>query len=356
MGDPGCLLTMLVMIGLTIFGAIFSDDFRTLLLGVFGFLAALTAIILTSEFLRATSWHPWQWLRAKLGWGKSLNTLAKRLETSPQWLRNFTPSYRPHAIPKRSGGMRELQIPDAPTMEMQHKVLKRVLFGLRSHKAAMGFQRGCSIVHNAQPHVRQEVLIKLDVMDFFPSTSEKRIQQYFQRIGWNREAASVLTKLVTYEGGLPQGAPTSPRMSNLVNYLLDVRLQRIAERRHGTYTRYADDITISFPGDYPKKVRGTIQLAGRQLKALGYQLHHRKTRILRRHQRQSVTGLNVNTKVSLPRELRRKLRAARHRLEQGQDATWTAEQLEGYAALESMIREQSKEWNAKSSCSGRNGQ
>lgn len=238
--------------------------------------------------------------------------------------------------------MRELTIPDTPTMELQHKIFKKVLFGLRTHDAAMGFQRGRSIVHNAQPHVGQEVLIKLDVMDFFPSTSSQRIQRYFQRIGWSREAARVLTKLVTHEGGLPQGAPTSPRMSNLVNYLLDVRIQRIAARRHGTYTRYADDITISFPEDYPKKVRGVIQLVRRQLKALGYQLHHRKTRILRRHQRQSVTGLNVNTKVSLPRELRRKLRAARHRMQQGQQATWTAEQLEGYAALEQMVREQSQ--------------
>ena len=342
MGDPGCLFVMLVMLGLTILGAVLSEGFRFLLLGFLGFVTVLTFLILIREFLRATSWHPWQWLRAKLGWGKSLNALAKRLDTSPQWLRDFSPSYRQHAIPKRSGGVRELHIPDAPTLEIQQKIVRRVLYGLRSHKAATGFEKGRSIVDNARPHVGQEVLVKLDVMDFFSSTKAERIQLYFQRVGWNREAAHLLTKLVTHDGGLPQGAPTSPRVSNLVNYLLDVRLERIATRRHGTYTRYADDISISFPSDYPRKVRGVIQRARRQLKALGYQLHHRKTRILRAHQRQSVTGLNVNTKVSLPRELRRKLRAARHRLEQGQEATWTAEQLAGYAALEEMVRVQAK--------------
>src|SRR5262249_53263261 len=142
---------------------------------------------------------------------------------------------------------------------------------------------------------------------------------------------------------LPQGAPTSPRLSNLVNWLLDSRIDRFVRRRKGSYTRYADDITISFPKDYPRRVRGAIQRVRRLVQALAYRIHVRgKLRIVRSHEQQRVTGLVVNKKPQLPRAVRRRLRAVEHHLRLGLSATLTPAQLEGWRALCRMIEAQSQ--------------
>ena len=151
-------------------------------------------------------------------------------------------------------------------------------------------------------------------------------------------AELVRRMLVTLKGGLPQGAPTSPRLSNLVNFGLDVRLERMAEYRDACYTRYADDITFSHERDGSVCPRGTIDLARQILRVHGYTAHGRaKTSIRRRHQRQDVTGLVVNDGVRLPRKLRRRLRAIRHHIATGRPATLTEEQLRGWDAFESMV-------------------
>jgi RNA-directed DNA polymerase len=287
---------------------------------------------------RITGGHPIYWTRAKLGWGRSVEDLAGLLDRPADELANFQPSYVEAFLRKRKGGTRRLLVPDEATKTLQRLLLHRVFAGLKSHPAAMGFEKGRSIVDNALPHVGRAVVIQMDVQDFFPSTTADRVEAYFRRIGWNRQAAAVLARLTTHEGGLPQGAPTSPRLSNLVNYGIDERLARFAKRRKGHYTRYADDITFSFPKDYPKRVRGVIQKTRHILKANGYTLHERrKLHIRRRHQRQIVTGLVVNERVNLPRRQRRRLRAAMHRHRTGGDPTWTLQQLQGWAALLAMI-------------------
>ena len=286
--------------------------------------------------------RPHESKRVKRGLGLGLGELARRLKAGERELQRFAPAYSAAEIPKRGGGRRTLQVPDDKTKAMQRRILRRLLARLRAHEAARGFERGKSIVHNALPHVGRCVVIHLDVVDFFPSTTADRIGRYFRRVGWNAECAAILTRLATHQGGLPQGAPTSPRLSNLVNFHLDVQMTRLAAWRRGVYTRYADDITFSFPKDYPKRMRGVVQKTRRLLKASGYTMHLRKKlSIRRRHQRQSVTGLVVNEKVQLPRETRRWLRAVRHRVATGREATLTPAQLAGWTALEEMIRKQS---------------
>lgn len=279
--------------------------------------------------------------RAAAGRGLALDVLAERLGENADFLRGFEPRYRTVSIPKRRGGHRELRVPDARTKKLQRAILHRVLRGLRSHEAATAFERGRSIVENALPHAGQAVLVGMDVVDFFPSTRAERIDAYFRRVGWDAQSAAVLTRLTTDRGGLPQGAPTSPRLANLVNYGLDVALERHASRRGATYTRYADDITFSFPkdtGPTSRSTRGIIQVTRRNLRALGYEVHHGKTTIRRRHQRQEVTGLVVNDGgVRLPREVRRRLRAIRHHHATGRPATLTEEQLQGWDAFEQMV-------------------
>ncbi|MDJ0975046.1 MAG: reverse transcriptase family protein [Planctomycetota bacterium] len=313
---------------------------------VFTFLIA--ALILGSiwsakrlRWIWLTNRRPKEYKRALRGEGLGVDALAERLDVTVHRLEVGTPVYERREIPKRRGGKRVLHVPDERTKGIQRAILRRLLARLKAHPAAMAFEKGRSIVHNALPHVGRPVIARLDLVEFFPNTSAERIDAYFRRIGWDADAAALLVKWTTHKGGLPQGAPTSPRLSNLVNYYLDVQIARHMEARGGTYTRYADDITLGFPTWHPRFGRGRIQWVRRLVKVHGYRLHGRpKLRVMSRHKRQLVTGLVVNERVQLPRETRRWLRAVRHRLATGREATLTEAQLAGWDALEGMIRRQ----------------
>jgi RNA-directed DNA polymerase len=302
-------------------------------------LALIGAILTLVIYFKA--YRIWQWLRTRLGWGLDLAALAERLGVSVTDLHALEPSYRDVHIPKKRGGQRRLLIPAPDLKALQRRVLRRLLKKLRAHPAAHGFERGRSIVTNALPHAGQRVVIKIDLVDFFSSTSSQRLDAYFRRIGWNAEAAAKLIQICTAEGCLPQGAPSSPRLSNVVNYLMDASIARFVASRKGMYTRYADDITISFPKDYPRRIRGVIQRVRRIVKKFGYRIHLRgKLQILRPHQQQRVTGLVVNRRIQLPRKLRRWLRAVEHRMKVRGTSTLTPSQLVGWRALQAMIRKQ----------------
>ncbi len=297
------------------------------------------------------------------GGGMGVDILAQRLGVGVEQLRAVTPAYRQFTIPKRSGGKRVILAPEPNLKQLQRTILRRLLARLRSHPAATGFERGYSIVRNAAVHTGSYVVLKMDLKEFFTSTSDRRVLEYFYALGWGEEAADLLVRLCTHNGGLPQGAPTSPRLSNLVNYGLDVRLFGLARNIGAVYTRYADDITFSFkdfstnasspaarralsmPAGAKHRERSSIVAAIRVTKKIvseyGYRLHQkRKLSIRRRYQSQRVTGLVVNERVALPRETRRRLRAAAHHLKTGREASLTPEQLAGWDALAHMIETQ----------------
>jgi RNA-directed DNA polymerase len=188
---------------------------------VFGFVVFLVTVFWACrQYKLKTAGRPWLWLRAKLGLGFSIAELARRLGVSAEELLDHTPSYREFRRKKRSGGERMIVAPNEATKKLQRAINSRLLSRLAVHPNCLGFRRGKSIVSHAQVHAGQLVVIRLDVVDFFPSTSSQRVEQYFRRIGWNKAAAALLAKLTTYKGGLPQGAPTSPALSNVVNYSL----------------------------------------------------------------------------------------------------------------------------------------
>ncbi|MEX0776757.1 MAG: reverse transcriptase family protein [Phycisphaeraceae bacterium] len=293
--------------------------------------------------------------------GHSLDELARRLGVAPDALLAFKPAYRQFTIAKRTGGRRTITAPDEATKDMQRRILHRLLAKLHVHPAAMGFEKGKSIATHALLHSNQAVVVRMDIRDFFPSTTSVRIAAYFRRIGWNQQAADTLVRLCTHEGGLPQGAPTSPRLANLVNYRLDTRLHAAAAQSelvsinprtlqrvssaHAlpaiTYSRYADDLTFSFACDDRDAVQSIIRLTKLVVRDEGYRLHTaKKLRIMRRHDRQIVTGLVVNQRVALPRHCRRWLRAVDHHQRTGQPATLTPQQLAGWRALQAMIQQQ----------------
>jgi RNA-directed DNA polymerase len=270
--------------------------------------------------------------------GLGVDELSRRLKMSAAELQAIPIAYEEFSIPKRSGGVRKILAPNLKLKAVQRRLLHQLFRKLKAFPLATGFERNHSIVTNAACHVGKAVIVKMDVKDFFPTTSTERVQQYFRKIGWNREATELLTKLCTHQGGLPQGAPTSPRLSNLVNYRLDVRLSKAAAALGASYTRYADDLTFSFAEDRPAAVRKLIHICQIVVREEGYSLHLRKKLHIRRcHQRQIVTGLVVNEKVSLSREKRRWLRAVEHHLKTGRPATLSLAQLSGWKALQSMI-------------------
>lgn len=299
------------------------------------------------------------WLLNLLGFagkGYGPDELARRLDVPLERLEAVQPKYREFTIPKRSGGRRRITAPDKKLKQLQRRILRRLLARLRSHPGATGFERGQSFVTNAGRHQGQAIVIRFDIVDFFPSISEERVKKYFRRIGWNRKATRLLVRLVTWQGSLPQGAPTSPRLSNLVNYRLDSRISVLAKHFDAVYTRYADDITLSLPTDQCN-IRPLIGGVMAILRDEGYVAHQRKKfSVLRRHHRQKVTGLVVNDRVQLPRQTRRWLRAvedrARHywpeagTMSSSEDwrplkyPTITKPQLDGWRALVQMIEQQ----------------
>jgi RNA-directed DNA polymerase len=278
-----------------------------------------------------------------------LDELSRRLGATPEQLAAVGIVYHQFQVPKRSGGMRTISAPDKPLKQTQRLILRKLLGKLKSHPSATGFERGYSIVSNALPHVGQEVVVRLDLKDFFASTKAARIDNYFRKIGWNAEAAALLTRLCTHESSLPQGAPTSPRLSNLLNHHLDARLSALAQSLGMAYSRYADDMIFSGPaamnqsGKKSGRSNAVIEFAKRIVKEEGYILHTaKKLRIARKHDRQLVTGLVVNQKVNLPRKKRRWLRAVEHHIKANKPATLTPQQLAGWRSLQSMIAAQSK--------------
>lgn len=272
---------------------------------------------------------------------RGLPELARRLGVSVPELQKVPIQYNVFRIPKRTGGVRLISAPCPELKGIQKRILRRLLTRLNAHPCAMGFERGRSILTNASPHAGRDIIIRMDIQEFFPSIKSARVERFFRAIGWDKESARSLTRICTNEDALPQGAPTSPRLSNLVNIRLDARLAELARKLGIGYTRYADDLTFSLtstPGPDAVRPGSIVHIVKAILQDEGYNIHlHKKLRISRRHQRQVVTGLVVNDRPNLPRARRRWLRAVEHHVQTGRPATLTSQQLAGWQALRQMI-------------------
>ena len=269
----------------------------------------------------------------------TLDDLARRLERSVIELRTFEPRYTAYSIPKRGGGSRTIHAPDRGTRDLQRAILRRVIGVHRGHPAVYGFVRGRSAVDHARRHVGSAVVLRLDIEDFFGSTRSEAVRRALAPV-WNAEALEVLLRLTTLDGALPQGAPTSPAIANLVNLRLDHRLNGFARRHAARYSRYADDITFSLPTDDGLAVHALIRFTDKVVSESGYRMHRqRKLHVRRSHERQLVGGLVVNGAGAprLPRERRRWLRAVEHRHATGGSSTMTDAQLRGWRAYRSMV-------------------
>lgn len=276
--------------------------------------------------------------------GRPLAELCRRLGVTPEELAAVPVEYHQFTIPKRSGAPRQIDAPAPPLKRLQRQILRRVLARLPAHPAALGFERGVSFVDHARLHAGRPLIVRMDLRDFFPSIGAHKVKQYLHAIGWSGEAVKALVRLCCHQGELPQGAPTSPRLANLVNIELDARLSAAAEQLGALYSRYADDLVFSFAEDAPRAARALITLTRLIIAEEGYALNRAKgPRVLRAHQRQTITGLVVNDgPPRLSRETRRWLRAVEHRAatvaSSGKRPTLTPLQREGWRALAQMVR------------------
>ncbi|MCM8528129.1 MAG: retron St85 family RNA-directed DNA polymerase [Lentisphaeraceae bacterium] len=248
--------------------------------------------------------------------------------------------YRKHEIPKKTGGKRMLHVPSRSLKKVQKKILNNLLYKEKLHPCSYAYRKGKSIVDNAKVHCGKAVIIKMDIRDFFPSVKAEKVNLLFLKLGWDQEASDKLTELCTWENGLPQGAPTSPALSNIILYKLDKNLFSMAQGLGASYTRYADDLTFSLIEDDPAKVRSIIKLTQLAVEKEGFRINFKKGKInvLRNHQHQKICGVTVNSaKPTLSRKERRKLRAVKHHLENNRPATMTENQLKGWENFEKMI-------------------
>ncbi len=241
--------------------------------------------------------------------------------------------YTRRVVPKRSGGERVLLAPKRDLKVLQRKVLDGVIAQVPVAPSVHGFVRGRSIVTNARQHAGKQVVLTLDLKDFFPSVTYPRVRGQFIALGYSFAVASALALLCTEydreefarEGKryfisigprhLVQGAPTSPALANLVAWKLDKRLGGLAAKRGFIYTRYADDLTFS--GDDVEGVQRLRVVASRIIYDEHFTPNKAKTRVARQSARQIVTGLVVNDAPATPRRLRRRLRAILHNARQG---------------------------------------
>lgn len=268
----------------------------------------------------------------------TLAELARRLGMSEGELVGVRAEYTSFRIPKRRGGHRAIHAPAPALKTVQRRILRRVLGRLKAHPAATAYEHGHSIATHAGFHAGRAIVVRMDLREFFTSTKAARVRAFFGRIGWDAAAADRLTELCTHGGSLPQGAPTSPRLSNLLNWELDARLQKLADALGARYSRYADDLTFSLEADDQVRAHSLVRCARLAVEACGYEMHmKKKLHIRRRHQRQVVTGLVVNERARLPRETRRWLRAVEHRAAQRMSPTLSVTQLAGWRALAAMI-------------------
>ncbi len=227
--------------------------------------------------------------------------------------------YKTFEVPKRNGGTRIISAPDKYLKLIQRRIMEKILYEQELNANCHGFRPNHSIVTNASPHVGSAYCLNIDLKDFFPAISAKRVNGLFRSIGYDRWEASFLTRLTTYgkngQACLPQGAPTSPAISNLICRNLDKRLSALAAKKEVCYTRYADDLTFSSNND----LRSLIPVIVNIIQSEGFELAKNKLRLTRKGNRQEVTGLVVNQKLTIPRFYRMKLRAIMHRLEKGEE-------------------------------------
>lgn len=240
---------------------------------------------------------------------RELSSLEQDLGISTKTLyavsNNLDKHYHKIQIPKKSGGFRNLSVPDAVLKSIQKQISDVLLIHMPVSRYAKAYRFGCSTLRNAKHHVDKQIVLKLDILHFFDSIRYSAVKdKVFPEEIYAEPLRILLTMLCYYKDALPQGAPSSPAITNIILYEFDELIGQWCRGRGIDYTRYCDDMTFS--GNFePANVIRFVRL---KLKEIGFLLNEQKTRIQRPGQQQTVTGIVVNKKLSIPSDYRRKLR------------------------------------------------
>ncbi|NFI95381.1 MULTISPECIES: reverse transcriptase family protein [unclassified Clostridium] len=239
--------------------------------------------------------------------------------------------YYRYTIPKKRGGVRNIAAPKSVLKNSQRKILDDILLKIPTSDDAHGFLKGKSVVSAAKSHFKQpELLINIDLEDFFPTITFERVRGLFKSFGYSGYIASMLAMLCTYcermkievrgeekyiktsNRILPQGSPASPMITNIICIKLDKRLKGLSSKYNFTYTRYADDMSFSFNGDdYELNIGRFIGLVSKIVKEEGFNINKDKTKFLRKNNCQCITGIVINNEeIGVPKKWVKKLRAA----------------------------------------------
>lgn len=242
-----------------------------------------------------------------------MRQLSSYLGQSPKaiWgkVKNANKLYNIYEVPKKSGGKRLLCSPKGDLKFTQRRILNCFLNKMPVSQYATAYVKGKTLVENACPHTGKKHLLKMDISDFFGSiTFEQVYSAAFNTRIFPKQIGVALTKLCCRRDVLPQGAPTSPALSNLVMKRFDDYIGSWCKMRGISYTRYCDDMTFSAD----KPLYNVYEKVKNMLDEMGFEVNTKKTRFVTASSRQSVTGLTVNDHVNVSREYKRELRKEIH--------------------------------------------
>ena len=240
-------------------------------------------------------------------------------------------------VPKKAGPPRLIEAPKSHLKIIQRQILRGILDHVQPHPAAHGFRAGHSCITAAQRHAGEDVLLVMDLKDFFLRTRLEKVHGLFRSLGYPWPVARLLTGLTSsavpagvfnalplaqrhdwatrklfQQPHLPQGAPTSPALANLGAWRLDCRLAALAGSLDAAYTRYSDDMAFSGGPDLADRIESFRRSVSMLASEEGFCVNPSKTRVMRQGQTQRITGLVVNSHVNVPREAYDRLKAILH--------------------------------------------
>ena len=237
------------------------------------------------------------------------------------------------SVPKKSGGRRIISAPMPKLKALQYWVLENILDKIPVHEAANGFVAQRSILSNASNHIGKDVVVNIDLKDFFPTISYARVKGLFCKLGYSEKIATILALICTEpdreeamldgkkyfiatgKRALPQGAPTSPAITNIICYKMDRRFKGVADKLSFSYTRYADDLSFSANGnEQTKKVQQLLWRIKKIITDEGFTIHPKKVKVMRKGVKQEVTGIVVNKQAGLDRNTLHRFRGLIHQI------------------------------------------
>ncbi|MEX6627497.1 reverse transcriptase family protein [Tenacibaculum salmonis] len=265
--------------------------------------------------------------------------------------------YKRFKVAKKSGGYRLISAPMPRLKIAQHFILENILNKVIVHNKAHGCVREKSIISNAMPHLNKAVVINQDLKNFFPSVTYKRIKGVFKSLGYSEQLAVVFALLCSEakildisllgenyfsqkrgERFLPQGSPCSPAITNILCRKMDYRLDGLAKKYGFDYSRYVDDTTFSGNQAQFKHITAILKYSKKIISEENFNLHPDKLKIMKRNQRQEVTGIVVNEKLNINKKSLKRFRALLYQIEKEGIAgkTWNGglnvlAEIDGYA-------------------------